>query len=181
MKINRLLTATGVLLMAFSCGNPNLDAEKPFSITYNILNRDGTKTNTVKQGENFIFSLIITNNSDEEWYVDHGSLLGSDLAMLYSKSSVGNDTLIGRAYDSAICSFQAGVVIPANGHLEINIPWIADQLLTKFPSCGLNANVNRMLPAGWYAIKLDGKIIIFRSDITYEIPLRAYNSSFQVK
>ena len=176
-----LLIVCGTLLMALSCENPNVDTEEPpFLISYNILNKEGTKTTIVDKGENFIFSLVITNTSDEDWYVDHGSVIGSNITELYKKTSTGADSLHGSAYISAMCSFQSGVLIPAKGNYQTDIPWIADESITKVSSCGLSTKNNNYLPNGQYTTKMSGTIKIFRSEITHEIPLNKYNFAFQV-
>lgn len=175
------MSVTAILVMAFSCDNPDVDTEKTtFSIRYSILNKDGVKTNLVKKGENFIFSLVITSTSDEDWYVDHGSLIASNFTELYKKTS-GSDSLLGPAYSSAMCSFQSGVLIPSKGTFQVDIPWVADQSLTKIPSCGLSAKDNSYLPAGQYITKINGAIKLFRADVTHEIPFKDYNLSFQIQ
>jgi hypothetical protein len=168
--------------MAFSCEGPAVDAkEPPFSISYTILNEDGVKTDNVNQGENFVFSLIITSTSNEDWYIDHGSLIASNFTELYKKTSSGSDSLLGPAYLSAVCSFQSGVLIPANGTFQVEIPWIADTSLTKVPSCGLSAKDNSYLPAGQYITRINGAIKLFRAGASREIPFKDYNLAFQIQ
>jgi len=177
-----LLSIFGTLLMAASCEDPNVDIEEsPFLISYNILNRNGTKTTTLNKDENFVFSLVITNTSDEAWYIDHRSVMGSNITELYKKTSAGTDSLLGSAYLSATCSFQSGVLIPAKGAYQVDIPWVADKSLTKVPSCGLSTKGNSYLLTGQYITKINGTIKVFRSEITREIPLNEYNLAFQVQ
>lgn len=177
-----LLSTAGIILMAFSCNNSDVDPENaPFSVTYNIVNKEGVKTNSVKQGENFVFKLVITSASNEDWYVDHGALIASNFTELYKKTSGGSDSLLGPAYISAMCEFQSGVLIPAKGTFEIDIPWIADKSLTKVPSCGLSTKDNSYLTAGQYTTKINGAIKIFRADVTREIPFKDYNLAFQIQ
>ncbi|WP_146151598.1 hypothetical protein [Dyadobacter jiangsuensis] len=177
-----LLSTAGIILMAFSCDKSSVDAEKlPLSVMYSIVNLKGERTNTVKEGENFIFSLVVTNTTDEEWYIEHGSVIASNFTEIYKKSSAGSDSLIGPAYVSAMCSFQSGVLIPAKGTYKVDIPWIADQSLTKVPSCGLSTKDNSFLPKGQYMTKMDGAIKVSRAGVGHEIPLNEYNLTFQIQ
>lgn len=167
--------------MAFSCQGPSVDKDPSFLITYDILNKDGAKTTTVNQGENFVFTLMITNTSDEDWYIDHQSIIGSNFTEIFKKSNSGQDSLVGQAYISAMCTFQSGDVIPAKGTYQIDIPWIADKSLTKVPSCSLLTKDNGYLPTGLYVTKINQAINVFRSDITRKIPLNEYNIAFQIQ
>ncbi len=177
-----LLSTFGILLIAVSCNNADVDAKKrPVSVVYGIVNKEGVRTNRVNKGENFVFSLVITNTSDEDWYVDHGSVISSNFTELYKKSGSGSDSLLGPAYLSALCSFQSGVFIPAKGTYEVNIPWVEDKSLTKVPSCGLSTKQNSYLSEGQYTTKIEGAIKVFRADITREISLNEYNLTFQVQ
>jgi hypothetical protein len=177
-----LLSTAGIILMAFSCDNSSVDADKPpFSVTYSIVNMNGERTNTIKEGENFVFSLVVTSTSDEDWYIEHGSIIGSNFTELYKKSSADSDSVVGSAYLSATCSFQNGVLIPAKGTYQVDIPWIADQSLTKVPSCGLSTKDNSFLPAGQYTTKIKGAIKVWRSEITRELPLSEHNLTFQIQ
>ena len=174
--MSSLSLIVGTLLMTSGCNDPNLEADKlPFSISYNIINKDGVKTNKIEQNENFVFNLVVKNDSNEDWYISTQSLISSNFTELYKKSNTGADSLVGSAYLSALCSFEAGVMIPANGNYQVDIPWVADKSLTNVPSCGLNTKDNSYLPAGEYFTKIKGFIKIFRSEITHEIPLDDYN------
>lgn len=177
-----LLSLTGIVSIAFSCVNSDVDAEdSPFSVRYTILNKDGIATNSVKEGENLVFSLTITSTSNEDWYIDHGSLITSNFTELYKQTSSGSDSLLGSAYVSAVCSFQSGVLIPAKGTFQVDIPWIADKSLTNVSSCSLSTKDNSYLPAGRYITKINGTIKLFRAEVTREIPFKEYNLAFQVQ
>lgn len=167
--------------MAFSCQGPSVDKDPSFLITYEILNKDGAKTTTVKQGENFIFRLLITSTADEDWNIDHLSVVGSNFTQLFRKSTSREDSLVGQAYLSAMCTFQAAILIPAKGTFQVDVPWIADTSLTKVPSCSLLTLDNSYLPAGQYTTNNNGTIKLSRAESTHEIALKNYNLAFQVQ
>ncbi len=172
------------LLMAFSCGKTGTDPDQPpIEISCRVLTVQGEETHFIKQGENFLISFLATNVSNEDWYISHTSVMSSDFALLYSKSSEGPQelSLVGSPYTSATCSFQAGVVIPANGSYRVDVPWISDRSLTNTPGCGINTETNFPLPVGQYRTDMSDTIEIFRSDKVYKISLSKYNFSFNVQ
>lgn len=181
-KILLLLTTLGAVFALYSCKKSDVDAnDSSFQLVHHITTVDGVKTNTVKQGDNFVFHLTISNNSDEEWYVNHQSIIASNITELYKKSTSGGDSLAGQAFTSAECSFQSGVSIPPRGTYQVSIPWIADKSVTRVPSCSLLTKNNIPLPAGHYKTNMQGNIQLFRSGLTRQISLTKHDVSFEIQ
>ena len=177
MSIARLVLFVAVSVITFSCSGPSIDGP-PVTISHRILDETGRETNVIEEGHNFVFSIVVTNISDEDWYVDHGGIFGSGFASLYA---AGPDTLIGRPYASVGCTQQAGVTIPPGGEFRVEIPWIADESLTTTPSCFIIPGDQAALPPGRYVPRMTGDVAIFRADVNHRIPMNNYEDSFDIK
>jgi hypothetical protein len=172
------------LMLAFGCGKVNTEPNQPpIEISCRILTTQGVETQSIRQGDNFVISFLATNKSNKDWYISHGSVMSSDFAILYSKLSEGSNglSLVGSPYASTICSFQAGVTIPANGSYRVDVPWVTDKSLTNTPGCGINIKTNLPLPVGYYTTDMSDTIEIFRSNETYKISLAQSNFAFNIE
>ena len=159
MTIKRLFFSLPLLLvlMLGNTGCSNDDEDALIDFKFQLCTIDGNNTNVFTYGDNVVFDLLITNNSDCDITYgpqDADIIFGEDLFYVYSKDSGG----IGLPWTGMYCeySLQRSFIIPANSAKHVYCTWnLSKEINTSHPLCKAEDNAN--LPIGNYYTKFSVK------------------------
>lgn len=104
-------------------------------LEFRILDEQGLPSTNFRQGDNFIFSFLIINESSQ-----HVSFLQSidDIEDFFRVDAISNDTLVdmGKPWEIIFCEYILGIPIKSNDTLALEIPWtIKDQSFNSSHFC----------------------------------------------
>ena len=121
MKKSLFFTIVALFMMAlYGCSK---DDDPDIKVDFQLKNSDGIECYDFKEGENVIFDLIITNNSDRDIFYGSNAdiIFGNDLFCVYSDD--GNS--LGLPWTGMYCEYtgQQSFIIPANTIKHILCPW----------------------------------------------------------
>jgi hypothetical protein len=133
-----------VLFTAFGCEKNKNDI--PIDFTFRLLDTLGNKSTTFNEGENIIFSFLITNKSSKDQMVEN--FFPNDEFFKVYKSN-GEAISYGKPYD-AVC-YIGFFTIPANDNLEFKCPWVVSSNPEHYGLCLMQSydHIN-YLPKGNY-------------------------------
>lgn len=114
-----------IVLMAFSC-EKNEGNSIPVNFKLRMLNEQGEETSTFNEGENVVFSFLVTNQTNEDLYFYQGQMNLDDFFCLIKLNTSREDILLGKPYNLIFCDKIGALKIPANGSLDITVPWLYD-------------------------------------------------------
>jgi hypothetical protein len=129
----------------------SLDPELDFKLR--IVNDQGIEKNTFKAGENFWFSLIITNKITETRFLTPWDL--GDERSLFRVTRVTDSMDFGKSWQGAICLGTTRMTLEGHQSAELKLPWRSDTAYTRFCMKHLN---QPPLPAGTYQTSLQGYV-----------------------
>lgn len=125
-NLSKILFLFGIIVfMAFSC-DENENNSIPVEFKLRVLNEQGVETTTFNEGENVIFSFLVTNQTNEDLYFYQGQMNLNDFFSLIKLNTSDEDLLLGKPYNLIFCDKIGALKIPANGSLDITVPWLYD-------------------------------------------------------
>lgn len=149
-----LLMLAGTVMTACS-SDDDVDFIK---VDFQLQNEDGIECYDFNEGDNVIFDLIISNNSNGD--ISYGPknadiIFGNDMFCVYSD----DDSSIGLPWTGMYCEFtgQKFFIIPANTVKHIYCPWnLCKEIDCSHPLC--KGEDKEKLPAGNYYSRFSIKI-----------------------
>jgi uncharacterized lipoprotein YehR (DUF1307 family) len=168
------------LITALGCENDTLQSA-PVAFQFKLLNSQNEPSVSFSQGENFIFSFIVINRSNEDIYLKQSSLNTIEFLKVYlTNSNEANPVVaIGKPYKSLFCTYQNGILIPANDTLKLEIPWIPlnDGCCSHF--CLVEDN--SPLPHGKYRTGFSSSFEFFKGDKSFKTAVNSFKIDFEVQ
>lgn len=168
MKKSLFFTIVALFMMAlYGCSK---DDDPDIKVDFQLKNSDGIECYDFKEGENVIFDLIITNNSDRDIFYGPNAdiIFCNDLFCVYSDD--GNS--LGLPWTGMFCEYtgQQSFIIPANTIKHILCPWnLCKEIYCSHPLC--KGEDKEKLPVGGYnsrfSIKIKDKTI--NCNLTFKI------------
>ncbi len=171
-----------IILGSFSCS----DEAEPLAVTFEfkLLGQDGVQSTSFSQGENFVFSFSITNNSKNT--IMFQSMETDDFFKVYKLDSNEGSPIIeiGKPYVNIFCTYQNGYPIEAGESLKIEIPWtpIPWEIGSPYFStifCGTNDNPP--LTTGSYRTGFKTQFYFTRDGSQYITPEKSFEIDFNVQ
>ncbi|EON79172.1 hypothetical protein ADIS_0401 [Lunatimonas lonarensis] len=109
-----------------------------------------------KEGENFRFSFILSNFSED--YVRFSpSFIDDDFFMVYRLEDLGNYIPISKPYHNIFCEFSLNqFLISPKGEFRFEIPWSPEENFCCPPFCKTSNNLP--LPVGIYKTSINQTI-----------------------
>ena len=147
-----------VSFLSCSDETSNEEIDDAISFSLQLCNIDGNAENVFKSGDNVVFDLIITNNSDYDisYGLNNTDIdFGDDLFCVYSEAG----SCIGLPWTGMYCEYtgQKSFIIPANTVKHIYCPWnLCDEVTCSHPLC--KAENKEPLPVGEYFTKFSIKV-----------------------
>jgi hypothetical protein len=158
--IKRSLVICGILaIFAVSCTSETIQKADPdIQFQFRLLKEDGTVRNTVSRGENFRFSFIIINKTDQPWSIERVDDLNNFLRVYQldaDQQEGGNVIDVGRPWETIFCQYTLGLLILPHGALNPEIPWMPEPPAWNpdhphFNSIFCRVTSNTALPPGRY-------------------------------
>lgn len=111
-----------IFFSGFSCEKNN--QELPVEFKFRLLDTLGNEKTIFNQGENIIFSFVIGNRTSEDLYFFHTEMNTSDFFRVHKINSSQGNLDLGKPYEHIFCEMIGALIIPANGILKIEIPWL---------------------------------------------------------
>ena len=123
------------------------------SFSFQTCNNLGYPTQTFRYGENIVFSLLITNNSDIDisyGLQDADIIFGTDMFSVYTEEG----SFIGLPWTGMYCeyvSLKVPFLIPAKSTKQVFCKWKFDEgVNSSHPLCKASDSDNENLPVGKY-------------------------------
>lgn len=187
-KVN--LFAVVLALMAnSSCTEHENKFQAEADFQFRLLTMDGVAANTFKEGENFVFSFLIINKSNNSYYLNPSSINTTDIFRVYKKNAISEDGSIivdmGKPYEGMFCVYAGGISIAANDTLKLEIPWKPNSSWEPgspyFSSnfCMVNSD-NVLLSKGQYQTQFRSSFEFSRDGETYQVPEKIFNIDFVI-
>jgi hypothetical protein len=119
----------------------------PLTFQFRLLNEAGKEATEFQQGQNFTFSLRITNHSNNRWDLLSSRLFEtSDFLRVFKFIGTTDSLDIGQPFDNKVFCSSDDVFIKSNERIDIKFNWTSDS--TQFPTkgCGIRgANKGKLL------------------------------------
>lgn len=187
------LIVCGMLaICAVSCRNETLQKEsQDIEFEFRLLTENGVPANTFKSGENFLFSFIIINNSDQPWSFlqkldDRHSFFR--VYQLSADTQEGGEVKdVGRPWETIFCQYRLGLLIPPHDTLKLEIPWIPEPPAwnadhPRYNSIFCQVSSNTALPPGRYKTGFTSAFKLLNGeDISYNTEKKTFEILFEVQ
>ncbi len=157
-------------------------------IQFTLLNENGVSSTTFYPGENFVFSLIVKNNSDERLVLrgfDYEDFCRVTRLESYDPTENGeqnND--MGKPYVNMFCSYVAGHMMLPKTDLKFQIHWIPPKIRevgSPYGAFFCIAEENPPLSPGRYGTGFQTKFLLSYEGEDIETDLIQFNIEFEVK
>jgi hypothetical protein len=168
-------------LTAFSCDQKQVNPSAPVTFKFALLNSVGENVTTFRAGEAVIFSFKIINNSNEDLFLKQSSLDTEEFFKVYRiETAEGNRKIsMGKPYKSIFCTYQLGVLVPANGTLHLELPWMPDDDYHTKHFCSFEKNTP--LPKGTYKTGFSSSFEFMKGPNSYKTDALNFNIDFEIK
>lgn len=168
-----IATATG------GCSDDSI-SELPINFKFRLLDETGNPSTTFKEGENFVFSFLIINKSNQVLNLRQ-SIDQSDFFKVYRLNPEGNSAKIavGKPYINMFCEYKLGIQIAQKDTLKFEIPWNPnpwEQGNIYYNAIFCKINENSPLPVGIYTTGFSSAFEFFSKDESY----RTDNENFEI-
>ena len=170
----------------FACGHDE-NPEIPVTIDYQLLNSEGSPSTSFHEGENFVFSLQITNNSDHNILFvtdDMDTETFLEVFSLDKKDENGNEISFGKPYDSIFLIKVYGMTIYPKETLRIEIPWNAYPWIMGVPRYTGAFVVNQErepLPGGNYTTEFSTPFSFAVEGEEFTSDVKHFRASFSIE
>ena len=163
--------------------------EMPVSFEFRLLNENSEVATVFEEGENFVLSFLIINDTNEPLFLDQSSIVTEDFLKIYDTNNLNQETgkefSMGKPYELIFCLYTNGIAIPPNDTLKLEIPWIpnnpwdvnAPYFNTAF--CIVNSE-NIPLPKGDYFSGFSSPFVISVSGEPFSISEQVFNINFTI-
>lgn len=105
----------------WSCTDDQTDSF-PIQFEFRLLNVERQPSTIFNEGENFVFSFLIINNSNE--LITLQSFDTQDFFKVYRITESEGESELGKPYNSIFCEYSLGYPIPSGDTLKIERPWV---------------------------------------------------------
>lgn len=169
----------------FGCANDPDSA--PIDIEFRLLNSRGEPSSGFEVGENFVFSLLITNNSDEIIRLDQQSVDTVDFFRVYStttQDNTGKPISFGKPYELAFCQKINGLAIFPHETLRLEIPWMPnpwEEGVSYYSGNFCIVNENKPLTAGDYQTSFSSSLNFLTGAGDVSVGSRTFQVNFSVE
>lgn len=169
----------------FGCADDQDSA--PIDIEFRLLNGLGEPSTSFEVGENFVFSFLITNNSDEIIRLDQQSVDTVDFFRVYSttiQDESGNPISFGKPYKLAFCHKINGLGIFPHETLRLEIPWMPnpwEEGVTYYSGNFCLVNENEPLTAGHYQTSFSSTLNFITGAGDISVGSKTFQVNFSVE
>lgn len=188
----KLIFLWGIILSATSGCEQDESFIDAVDFEFRLLNENGVPATIFYEGENFVFSFLIINHSDEQWLLN-GSQLGgsesSDFFKVYKAytNSQGQDSEIdiGKPWKTMFCQYMNGLFISPHDTLKLEIPWMPQPWDVGNPyynTIFCLVEEHNALPVGKYSTGFFSTFSFSRGeDISYTTSKLQFQTDFEIK
>jgi hypothetical protein len=141
----RILFIIQLLLFSLiSCEKEENKIEFPVKFEFMLLDEKGQNKTEFKQGENFVFSFLMINQSDSNLLFEPNIV--DDTWFNVYKS---NSEFIGKPFDLICLGYVGFKILNSKDTFRIYIPWFPNVNTTYWPFCQKTENIN-LSPGSYY-------------------------------
>lgn len=176
-----LILSLIVAFFAFRCDENKEGLQVQFEqvdFQFRLLNENGAPATIFNQGENFTFSFLMINSSDQDFYFKQSSLDRIGFLEVFNTTGAS----LGKPYEGLFCLERNGILVPANDTLKLEIEWIPSASCCP-PNgqifCGTEDTVP--LPPGSYRTSFKSAFEFFFADQSYTTSLQDFMIEFEIQ
>lgn len=145
-----------LISMTIGCTKSDPTPNYPIKISFQLLNEIGEPSIIFKEGENFRFSFIISNFSEDDVRFSP-SFIDDDFFIVYRMEELGNFSPVSKPYQNIFCEFSLNqFVISPQSEYQFEIPWSPEENFCCPPFCKITNNLP--LPVGIYRTSINRTI-----------------------